>query len=90
MAAGSDPLTCALYADDLLIFGKASQQEATTISQTLEQFTAISGQQIGPSKSSIWFSKPTTDQDRVMVASILNVTLEARSLKYLGAPIAAN
>lgn len=83
-----DPITNVLYADDLLIFGKAEQMEALNIMNTLEVFSRVSGQQIGPAKSSIWFSRVTDPTTRNTIAGMLQVNLQAASPKYLGAPIA--
>lgn len=56
LSPSSQPLTCCLYGDDLLIFGEATRREATITIQILEQLSAVSGQQIGSQKSSILFS----------------------------------
>lgn len=87
LAPSSEPLICCLYADDLLIFGEAMVREATIIMQSLDRFSAVLGQQIGPSKSSIWFNRPTEEVIREAVAWTLQVSLQTRSPKYLGAPI---
>lgn len=59
IAPTAPSITNCLYADDLLIFGAAKVEEATLLMETLEEFSSVSGQRVGPSKSSIWFSKIT-------------------------------
>lgn len=88
MAPSCLPLTNILYADDLLLLGKANTTKASLIKQALEAFSAVSGQQIGPSKSSIWFGNPTSTSDRDQVAGLFEVNQGIISLSYLGAPIA--
>lgn len=69
----STRITNCLYADDLLILEKASVQETYLIMRNLAAFTAIPGQQIGPEKSAIWFSRPTTTEERVQLSALLMV-----------------
>ncbi|XP_078175152.1 uncharacterized protein LOC144568653 [Carex rostrata] len=86
----SDPITDILYANDLLLLGRAQPQEALQILQVLDAFSAVSGQQIGPAKSSIWFSHPTGQQERINISGIFGVNREVVSSSYLGAPIITN
>lgn len=87
VAPSAQPITDCLYADDLLVFGAATPTEARQIMQTLSEFEAVSGQRIGPEKSSVWFSHPTTEEKRDQIATILCVSLLENKGKYLGAPI---
>lgn len=89
LAPTAPPLTNCLYADDLLIFGKATEEEAAGIVQSLDVFSSVSGQQIGPAKSFIWFSKCTGQRERELVQNALSVPQNSESPKYLGAPIKA-
>lgn len=88
MTPSCEPITNCIYADNLLIFGKAATLEANTIMNALIAFSDVSGQQIGPTKSSIWFSRPTGDMQREAVSRIFQVQQTAISCTYLGAPIA--
>lgn len=90
MAPSCPPITDIVYADDLLLLGRAQTQEALQIKQALEAFSAVSGQQIGPAKSSIWFSRPTGPLERMNIAAIFGVNREIVSSSYLGAPIITN
>lgn len=87
MAPSCTPITDILYADDLLLLGRATPQEAVLFKQALEAFSAVSGQQIGPAKSSIWFSQSTGTVERDEIADIFGVNQEIVYLSYLGAPI---
>lgn len=90
VSANAIPLTNCLYADDLLLFGEATTQEAVLFTQILESFMEVSGQRIGPSKSSIWFSVTTQDQIKKEIGLIFQVPRHQDSKKYLGAPIETN
>lgn len=50
------PLTNIMYADDILIFGRAETREIGRIRELFNAFCQISGQQISPPKSKIWLS----------------------------------
>lgn len=80
-------ITECLYADDILILGSATEQEAHRIVATLEAFTAVSGQMIGPDKSSIWYSAATTEEEQALVSHILMVRNRNQGAKYLGSPV---
>lgn len=88
MAPACNPITNALYTDDLLIFGYASQQEAALIMETSHDFTRVSGQQVGPTKSTLWFNNCTNPVLRKQVSDIFLVNSSAVTTTYLGAPIA--
>jgi hypothetical protein len=63
IARNSTAINHLLFADDLLIFGKATLREAASIKTCLDKYCAWSGQTVNASKSSIRFSKnsnPTT------------------------------
>jgi hypothetical protein len=59
-----------LFADDLLIFGKASISEASSFKLCLDKYYLWSGQTINASKSSIRFSKNTNP---ITSSNILNI-----------------
>jgi hypothetical protein len=59
IARNSPAINHLLFADDLLIFGKATLLEASSIKSCLDKYCAWSGQTVNASKSSIRFSKNT-------------------------------
>ncbi|XP_078153121.1 uncharacterized protein LOC144548322 [Carex rostrata] len=87
LAPSAVPITNCIYADDLLLFGSATTFEAETLMQTLQIFSDLSGQRVGPGKSSVWYSKATTEEERVAISSVLGVPNSDKSPLYLGAPI---
>ncbi|KAJ3676094.1 hypothetical protein LUZ60_003506 [Juncus effusus] len=48
--------TRAMYADDLIFFGRSTLPEAQSILQVIQTYCALSGRVLNPSKSSVWFS----------------------------------
>lgn len=90
IAPSAKPLTDCLYADDLLIFGAASMTEGQRIMGAIQKFTEVSGQMVGPQKSSIWFSSHTLQEDRDAITSFFGVPITSSCSSYLGAPIVTN
>ncbi|PKU62946.1 integrator complex subunit 11 [Dendrobium catenatum] len=74
-----------MYADDLLVFGKASSHNDRILSAMLWDFAVSSGLHVNPVKSSILFSKNTTNADEI--CNILSIQQSFSPLKYLGLPI---
>ncbi|XP_062028661.1 uncharacterized protein LOC133744595 [Rosa rugosa] len=75
-----------LFADDSLLFGKATLHECLHIQNVLHDYELASGQQINFSKSSIVFSKRVPEVDKCAMTGFLGVSIEAKHEKYLGLP----
>jgi hypothetical protein len=73
-----------LFADDLLIFGKANFFEACCINSFLEKYCRYSGQTINTSKSSIKFSKNTSPSIISSISSIFPYTSNPPKSLYYG------
>ncbi|KAL0458850.1 UNVERIFIED_CONTAM: hypothetical protein Slati_0512200 [Sesamum latifolium] len=73
-----------LFADDTLIFCQASVEAATCILEVLETFGPAAGQEINFAKSSVTFSKNTTDSIKAAVQDTLQIRMEGRHDLYLG------
>jgi hypothetical protein len=81
------PIHSLMFADDLLVCGKANVQEAYTISNILHQFCLQSGQIPNWNKSAILFSKNVTLQARQDIKQIFQVPdLDANTV-HLGHPL---
>lgn len=87
IAASAHPIVSCVYADDLLLFGAATEAEALLIKQALSQFSKVSGQIIGPQKSSIWFSALTGPDQIQSVSDTLEVPTDRQPGRHLGAPV---
>jgi hypothetical protein len=75
-----------LFADDSLLFVKASIEGAIEVTDILEKYCNASGQRVNMDKSSVFSSKGCPEADRQAVKNILQVTNETLNEKYLGMP----
>ena len=82
----SHPLTHLLFADDSLLFCRSNPEECQKILEILQVYELSSGQQINKAKTTIFFSRSTSKERRMMIKNTLGVE-EVRSYeKYLGLP----
>lgn len=58
------PVSNLAFADDLILFGEATVDQAAIISACLDQFCDASGSKVSHSKSRVYFSQNTTDTVR--------------------------
>ncbi|GMI95675.1 hypothetical protein HRI_003236800 [Hibiscus trionum] len=75
-----------LFADDSLIFSNATADSATYLKNLLSTYAGCSGQLVNYDKSHAFFSSNVTQQDRVEVCNVLQVTEECSPERYLGLP----
>lgn len=82
---GNCPISHLLFADDLLVFGKATASNAHTLSTILHQFTSVSGLNVNPLKSTILFSSNFSQAAEIY--GILHINQSLNPIKYIGLPI---
>ncbi|CAN1188669.1 Putative ribonuclease H protein At1g65750 [Linum perenne] len=75
------------FADDLILFGWATSEQASVINGALEEFSAISGQKISREKSRLYFSKNTRRDISQGICSTLAIPATQDLGRYLGVPI---
>ena len=73
-----------VFADDCLIFTKATTKGAMTVIDVLNKFVVASGQQINFNKSSLYFSANTNSQVKKEIVNILQIQHKSTIDKYLG------
>ncbi|CAN6177724.1 unnamed protein product [Urochloa humidicola] len=84
------PIHSLMFADDLIICGKADYTEASAIKQILENFCKLSGQTPNWSKSSILFSKKVSEPIKLQLKNLFPVPdLEPNTI-HLGHPLIIN
>ncbi|KAL0006983.1 hypothetical protein SO802_008485 [Lithocarpus litseifolius] len=76
-----------MYADDVILFSKASKKDAESLVRTVEKYCRWSGQAINKSNSGVFFSKHTQSQTRRSIKGILQVKNLKKEAVYLRAPM---
>ncbi|XP_065624064.1 uncharacterized protein LOC136065183 [Quercus suber] len=79
-------LTHLLYVDDSLLFCRATPDEFRSVMALLSQYEEASSQKVNRSKTSIFFSKSTSEDLKVTIKGILGVQEVHQYEKYLGLP----
>ena len=83
---GSPMVTHLFFADDSLLFCKASIQECQKLMAILDLYEATSGQKINEDKSSISFSQNTPSDLKAKVLEVMGSMKDSKHYKYLGLP----
>ncbi|CAN6554841.1 unnamed protein product [Malus baccata var. baccata] len=78
------PLTHLFFADDSVVFGNASVEEAVSIVEVLKTYARGSGQEINLTKSSVFFGANTPKQLRAKIVDSLGIQSKQGFGKYLG------
>ena len=81
---GSPSITHLLFADDSVIYCKASRQESKELQTILQKYEKETGQRINTEKSSIFFSQNTDEDTKKEVKEILGAMQDSQPKKYLG------
>ena len=83
---GETSISHLLFADDVILLGEASVDQARLIKTCLQEFCTASGQKVSGQKSSILFSPNTNDAVRAGVCNIMEMPQTEDLGRYLGAP----
>ncbi|GLT78653.1 hypothetical protein SLA2020_501810 [Shorea laevis] len=80
-------LSHVFFADDLILFGKATVENANTLMSCLDRFCSISGQKVNPQKSKILFS-PNSDCNTISeICRVTGMAATDELGRYLGVQI---
>jgi hypothetical protein len=74
------------FADDCIVFSKASQRGALRLQEVLDMYSQGSGQLVNRDKSAVFFIRNCTDDMKDEVRQSLNIETEALAEKYLALP----
>ena len=79
-------LTHLFFADDSLLFCKASIQECNHIQDILSEYEAASSQKLNRDKTTLFFNKVTSQNTQESIINLLGVPEIKQYEKYLGLP----
>ncbi|KAH9755242.1 reverse transcriptase domain-containing protein [Citrus sinensis] len=79
-------VTHLLFADDSLVFTKASINDCRNLRKIFDNYAAASGQVFNFEKSSMFFSSSTSSGQREEIRSIFGLNVVSKHEKYLGLP----
>ena len=77
-------LTHLFFADDSLLFCKASIQECNHIQDILSEYEAASSQKLNRDKTTLFFNKVTSQNTQESIINLLGVPEIKQYKKYLG------
>lgn len=87
LARGGPPLSYLAFADDVLLFAEASEEQVVLIKHILNLFCKFSGQKVSEAKTHIFFSKNVDGAIKNHLACLSGFKLTEDLGKYLGVPI---
>ncbi|PNX75251.1 ribonuclease H, partial [Trifolium pratense] len=76
-----------MFADDLLLFGEAKEEQMQCVINTLNNFCNLSGQEVSQEKTSIYFSKNASREIRNKLLRISGFKETSSLGRYLGVPL---
>jgi hypothetical protein len=79
-----------MFADDLLLFGEATENQMDCVMNILTKFCSMSGQEVSYEKTSILFSKNVSRQIRNKLVQKSGFRETTHLGKYLGVPLTGN
>ena len=74
------------FADDLLLFAEATEDQIITIMDCLNLFCSASGQKISLQKSNIFFSRGVEERTATNITVFAQINSKTSLDKYLGTP----
>jgi len=86
LTRGGTRLSHLMFADDVVLLGEASKEQAHTIKNCLQEFCEASGQKVSMAKSSIYFSPNTNEVVMAEIYNILRFQQTDDFGQYLGVP----
>ena len=79
-------LTHLLFADDSLLFCRATIQECRKVMEILDAYERVSGQKLNREKTTLFFSKSTPSDQQAQIMEELGVSELKQYEEYLGLP----
>ncbi|KAK4263121.1 hypothetical protein QN277_028589 [Acacia crassicarpa] len=79
-----------MFADDLLLFGVASESQTTCMMKCLQDFMAALGGRVNKAKSSIFFSPRVPLHTKLRIKDMTQMQISCEIGRYLGFPLSRN
>ena len=83
---GAPRISHLLFADDNIVFCRASLEEVSRVMKLLEDYEGDSGQRLNKEKTSLFFSKNTSREVQDQVKSLFGAQIIRHHERYLGLP----
>ena len=83
---GAPTVSHLLFADDSMLYARASPRDCFVLKEILNLYEAASGQQVNLQKSSVVFSRNILSSERSSLAELLGMEMVEKHDKYLGIP----
>ncbi|XP_050104724.1 uncharacterized protein LOC126584364 [Malus sylvestris] len=84
VSANGTPISHLFFADDSVLFGHASVEEARGMVEVLRTYARGSGQAVNLSKSSIFFGSKTSNRVRKKIGQTMGIQCKSGFGRYLG------
>ncbi|XP_058749287.1 uncharacterized protein LOC131622279 [Vicia villosa] len=87
VARGAPIITHLFFADDSLLFTRASENEGSEVMNLLKTYQVASGQVVNLEKSEASYSRNVREEVKLLIQNRMRVKTVARHSKYLGLPV---
>ncbi|XP_060967262.1 uncharacterized protein LOC133035407 [Cannabis sativa] len=84
---GGAAITHLMFADDIILFGKASVKEANNFLKCFDEYCAWSGQAVNYQKSTVYFTQGVPSNKAQEIMNILGMKRMKNDSIYLGLPL---
>lgn len=81
------PITHVMYAEDIVLFSKATRSNTTAIINCIQKYYNWSRQSLNNTKSGVFFSNYTIQNNRRAIKHVLQMRSLKKDAIYLGSPI---
>ena len=83
----ASPITHVIYADDIILFSKATRNNVDAIVRCIQKYCTWFGQSLNNTKFGVFFSKHSTHQNRRAIKHILQIRKLKKDAIYLGSSL---
>ncbi|KAH1063333.1 hypothetical protein J1N35_028320 [Gossypium stocksii] len=73
-----------LFTNDCIMFGEATERGALSLKRILHEYGVCSGQSVNYTKSTIFFSSNTREEEKKVIAKVLGVQSSNNLVRHLG------